>query len=821
AGTYAITASGGSAANYDFSYVPGTLTITRALLTVTADNATREYGLANPTFTGSITGFRNGDTASVISGLTYGTVATAASNVGTYAITGSGATATNYDFAYVPGTLTITKALLTVSADNATREYGLANPAFTGSVTGFRNGDTASVISGLVFGSVATIASNAGSYAITGSGASATNYDFTYAPGTLTITKALLTVTADNASREYGLANPVFTGTISGLRNGDTASVISGLVYGSSATSGSSVGSYAITGSGASATNYDFAYVPGTLTITRALLTVTADNASREYGLANPVFTGTISGLRNGDTASVVSGLVYGTNAGISSNVGTYAITGSGGSAANYDFAYVPGTLTITRALLTVTADGKTREYGLANPALTSTISGLRNGDTASVVSGLALATPATQASGVGSYAITASGGSALNYDFAYVPGTLVINPATLTVAIDNKTRTYGAPNPALTASITGFRNGDTDQGVTGLRLTTGANARSNVGSYVITGSGATAANYRFDYVPGALTITKALLQVRVNDARREYGLANPTFTASISGFRNGENASVVTGLTFGTTATIGSDVGLYAITASGGSALNYDFSYIPGRLTIAQAQLLITADNKTMTQGGREPILTVSYSGLRNGDSASVVTGLVLRASGGANAAPGQYIINASRGTARNYQITYRPGVMTVLPAVAPPAQDPPGTGGAPTPPVGTAPPVIVTVPPVTLPIAGGNGTPPSSSTPPGSAAAPPAPADPTASVAVPPIIAMPPQGSVTLPVSPDSTTPLQLLQGLSAPLPMLLSPELRPAGEDDRNGMPLGDGQPGGCEYISLCNGTAPPLWTWQPAQ
>ncbi|WP_196490591.1 MBG domain-containing protein, partial [Erythrobacter donghaensis] len=81
---------------YDFSYVPGTLTITKALLTVTADNATREYGLANPTFTGSITGFRNGDTESVISGLTYGSVATIASNVGTYAITGSGATATNY-----------------------------------------------------------------------------------------------------------------------------------------------------------------------------------------------------------------------------------------------------------------------------------------------------------------------------------------------------------------------------------------------------------------------------------------------------------------------------------------------------------------------------------------------------------------------------------------------------------------------------------------------------------------------------------------------------------------------------------------------------
>jgi filamentous hemagglutinin family protein len=846
-GTYAITGSGATATNYDFSYVPGTLTITKALLTVTADNGSREYGLANPTLTGTISGLRAGDTASVVNGLTYGTVATTGSAVGSYAITASGGAATNYDFSYVPGTLTITKALLTVTADNASREYGLANPTFMGSISGFRNGDTDSVISGLTYGTVATTASNVGTYAITGSGATATNYDFSYVLGTLTITTALLTVTADNASREYGLANPTFTGSITGFRNGDTASVISGLAYGTVATTASNVGTYAITGSGGTATNYDFSYVPGTLTITRALLTITANDATREYGLANPVLTGTIAGLRNGDTASVISGLVYGTSAGTGSNLGSYAITASGGSAANYDFAYVPGTLTITKALLTVTAGNAAREYGLANPALTSTISGLRNGDTASVVSGLVLATPATQASGVGSYAITASGGSALNYDFAYVPGTLVINPATLTVAIDSKTRTYGAPNPALTASITGFRNGDGDQAVSGLRLTTEANARSNVGSYVITGAGATAANYRFDYVPGTLSITKAMLQVRVNDARREYGLANPAFSASISGFRNGDNAAVVTGLTFGTPATIGSDVGLYAITASGGSALNYDFTYIPGRLTISQAQLLITADSKTMTQGSGDPVLTVSYSGLRNGDTGSVVTGLVLRTSGGANAAPGQYIINASRGSARNYQITYRPGVMTVLPAVTPPAQDPPGTGGSQTPPAGTNPPVTTTLPPTTLPIAGGNANPPASPAPPASGTAAPGPVAPagsagtgttspvatsvpeqtpgpvaSASPAAPsPVIAMPPQGTVSLPVSPDGPSPMQVLQGLSAPLPVLVSPELRPADDGAGNGAPQGDGQRGGCEYISLCNGTAAPLWTWQLAQ
>ena len=69
--------------------------------------------------------------------------------------------------------------------------------------------------------------------------------------------------------------------------------------------------------------------MPGTLTITRSLLTVTANDATREYGLANPAFTGNITGFRNSDTASVVSGLVYNTVADINSNAGTYGIIGA------------------------------------------------------------------------------------------------------------------------------------------------------------------------------------------------------------------------------------------------------------------------------------------------------------------------------------------------------------------------------------------------------------------------------------------------------------------------------------------------------------
>ena len=87
----------------------GTLTVTAAALTVTAANETKAYGAANPTLTVSYSGFVNGDTAaSLTTPATASTTATAASAVGTYPITASGATSPNYTISYVPGTLTVT-----------------------------------------------------------------------------------------------------------------------------------------------------------------------------------------------------------------------------------------------------------------------------------------------------------------------------------------------------------------------------------------------------------------------------------------------------------------------------------------------------------------------------------------------------------------------------------------------------------------------------------------------------------------------------------------------------------------------------------------
>ena len=115
-------------------YVNGTLTVGQATLTVTAGNASRAYGAPNPTFTASATGAVNGDTFT----LTESTTATTSSPVGTYAIVpvATGANLANYTVVYVNGTLTVGTATLTVTAGNASRAYGAANPTFTASETG-------------------------------------------------------------------------------------------------------------------------------------------------------------------------------------------------------------------------------------------------------------------------------------------------------------------------------------------------------------------------------------------------------------------------------------------------------------------------------------------------------------------------------------------------------------------------------------------------------------------------------------------------------------------------------------------------------------
>ena len=79
----------------------------------------------------------------------------------------------------------------------------------------------------------------------------------------------------------------------------------------------------------------------------RAPLTVTVNNAWRNQGEANPPFSGTITGLLNGDVVTAS----YSTTATTASAPGTYPITASlndpGNKLGNYQVSNTPGTLTI------------------------------------------------------------------------------------------------------------------------------------------------------------------------------------------------------------------------------------------------------------------------------------------------------------------------------------------------------------------------------------------------------------------------------------------------------------------------------------------
>ncbi len=641
-GSYAITQGNlAASANYSLTYTPANLTVTQAALSVTANALSRNYGAANPSLTYTTSGLLNSDTLS--GALT--TAATVTSGIGTYPIAQGSLANSNYAITYTAANLTVTTAPLTVTANAISQAYGTAIPTLTYSSTGLVNGDS---LSGTL-STPATVTSNVGTYAINqGSLAATANYSLTYNSANLTITQAALTVTANALTRVYGAANPALTYTSTGLVNGDS---LSGALT-TAATLTSAVGSYAITqGSLAATANYSLTYNSANLTVTPAALTVTADAQTRAYGVANPTFTYSETGLVNGDT---LSGALA-TLANVTSGIGTYAINqGTVAASANYTLSYTQANLSITTAPLTVTADALTRAYGSANPALSYTSTGLVNGDS---LSG-ALTTAATLTSNIGTYPISQGSLAATsNYSVAYIGANLTVTTAPLTVTATALSRVYGTANPTFTYSSSGLLNGDALTGALG----TSAGATSAVGSYAINqGSLAASSNYALSYVGANLTITSAPLTVAADALSRAYGAANPTLTYTTSGLVNGDTLSGA----LATTAVATSNIGTYGITQGTLSNANYAISYTPANLTVTAAPLTVAADALSRAYGAANPTLTYGESGLVNGDT---LTGALATAAVATSVVGTYAITQGTLAASSNYALAYTPANLTI----------------------------------------------------------------------------------------------------------------------------------------------------------
>ncbi|SMC96269.1 beta strand repeat-containing protein [Sporomusa malonica] len=360
-------------------YAGQTAPLLRSLLTqttVNADSVSKTYDGA--AYSGPLTNvnYSPGTDTGLLSGtLSYGS----GKNAGAYGLTGLYSTDNQgYDVSYSPGsTLTINKAALTVSTGDVTKTYDgtttAAGSAIVTSGTLYTNASNGGVQDTVSGGSFAFTNASAGignktvtvSDVTVNDGNGGNNYTVTYAANTSsTINKAALTVSTGDVTKTYDGTTTVAgsaivtSGTLyTNASNGGVQDTVSGGSFAfTNASAG--IGNKTVTVSdvtvndGNGGNNYTVTYAANTSsTINKAALTVTANNASRYTGQANPAFTASYSGLAAGDTPASLSGtLAFATAATTNSSPGSYAITPYGLTSPNYTVSFVNGVLTVRPA---------------------------------------------------------------------------------------------------------------------------------------------------------------------------------------------------------------------------------------------------------------------------------------------------------------------------------------------------------------------------------------------------------------------------------------------------------------------------------------
>jgi Tol biopolymer transport system component len=99
--------------------------------------------------------------------------------------------------------------------------------------------------------------------------------------------------------------------------------------------------------------------------------------------------------------------------------------------------------------------------------------------------------------------------------------------------------------------------------------------------------------------------VAPAPLEIKAADSSRIYGVSNPAFTVSFSGFKLTDDPSALSGtLAFVTEATAASNAGAYLVVPAGLSSPNYNITFVSGTLTINRAPTQTSADSTTIAAG-------------------------------------------------------------------------------------------------------------------------------------------------------------------------------------------------------------------------
>ncbi|OCL93192.1 MBG domain-containing protein [Arcobacter porcinus] len=697
--------------DYEIHFAPGVLKINKAELDIRVNNDKFTYdgqeykGNGNNSL--SANGFIAGENFSNLSGDINFTFNgnSYAKNAGTYDVQADGLYSDNYDIHFYGGTLVIDKAKLNVAVQNDSKEYD--SNAYNGGnilVSGFVNGEDINNInqSNLIFTGDSQGAINAGEYHIYANGLESDNYDFIYnQDAKLIINKANLSVKVDDKSKVYD-SNSVTNSslTYTGFKGNDNESSIDNSLLNFTFNGNSNAkdaGIYTVVASGLDSNNYNITYVNGELHISKADLTISAEDKSKVYD--NSIYSGgysvSYSGFVGNENESLLNGsLIFGGNSQSAINAGTYTVIPSGYNSNNYNITYVNSNLIIEKAKVIISANDDSKEYnGLNQTSSTGVLyqvdgkigTGLYGNDT---LGGWSLSYNGnSSAKDAGSYIISINGlSNNSNYEIVGTnKGHFVITPKTLIISADNKNKSYDNSiySGGYSVSYSGFVAGENKNNLNGTLAFVGDSQNAiNAGNYSITPVGLNSNNYDITFIDGSLTIDKAKVRVSANNDNTIYNGIGQT---SSKGVVYQVDGKIGTGL-YGNDTLAGwnltyngnndvKDAGVYDIKISGTSDNpNYEFvSFNDGKFTINKKDLIVSADDKTMMY--KKDIYnlgySVSYDGFVNGETNSVLSGNLNFTGDSKNAInAGDYTIKASGLNSNNYNIIYEDGTLKITPA-------------------------------------------------------------------------------------------------------------------------------------------------------
>ena len=308
---YTISATlspAGVLANYDITSNTAMFDISKKTASVTPNGASKTYGDADPTFTGTLVGFLAADNVTATYSRTTGETVAGSPYTISATLSPAGVLA-NYDITSNTAMFDISKKTASVTPNGASKTYGDADPTFTGTLVGFLAADNVTATYSRTTGE--TVAGSPYTISATLSPAGVlANYDIASNTAMFDISKKTASVTPNGASKTYGDADPTFTGTLVGFLAADNVTATYSRTTGETVAGSPYTISATLSPAGVLA-NYSITSNTAGFTITKAPLTVKANDKTKLLHAPNPPFDASYSGLVNGDTPAALGGTHY------------------------------------------------------------------------------------------------------------------------------------------------------------------------------------------------------------------------------------------------------------------------------------------------------------------------------------------------------------------------------------------------------------------------------------------------------------------------------------------------------------------------------